>query len=188
MWVVPLDNHLPRKTPQGHLVTTMAFVLRVGAGDGKHQAVNTYEALKPRLFDSSGHEYQADYSRNATVPPTDADIIGLFNNQTRERCYIILLEGRQLKVCDGTGGSYIFDVVKNGKVRLEIGFLSGERNPPDARLRKFEQRWGGDDESYFFRGPAKCGSFVIDIQSIEKKKKPNRDVPPVTGVPGLESN
>jgi len=186
LWVVPLEKKIPFSTPKGQMVNSLAFVLRV-RGNGPYEAVNLYGAIKFRLYDSKGRAYITNYERIVSLPPTITDILPLKRDETSQRCYSAWMRGDSLVVQDGTGGVYQFLGVKIGKARLEVIFDStGVRN---KAILDFERVYDGGREGGFYKGPMKCGSFVIDIRSIPKVEpqddlgKPRQD--PNQSIPGL---
>jgi len=164
MWVVPLENRIPSKTPDGHQVTSLGFVVRF-RGAGEYKAINFFDNVTIQVFTSSGRALP-DLMHGSLGLPAVKDVRPLAGNAIAQRAYEILLEDHTLTFFDLDGNVHHFRGVVKGRYRVAVTFA----DPLKDRWKietEFEERWGLD-EGFFYRGPA-TRSFEIEIGDIGKK-------------------
>jgi len=177
MWVVPLEHKIPSRTPDGHEITSLGFVVRIrGAGD--YKMINFLSVVRIKIVNSSGKPLLEHIEGNVRLP-IHSDVSPLATNELAERVYTIRyltaaemrqlfnsseFRGDALVFSDGDGNAQYFEDVTMGKFKVEVLF-SDPIYPSYSPRGKFEHDYGQDD---FFRGPVKM-SFEIEVGDIEKQ-------------------
>jgi hypothetical protein len=165
MWVVPLEHRIPSKTPDGHQVTSLGFVVRFrGAGD--YKAVDFFNSISIRILASSGKALEDDYSGNLSLP-TYKDVRPLKPNEIAQKAYVLLLREHTLVFIDLDGIVHHFQAVTNGKYRVVVTYDDTLENRME-NVPEFEDHYDVGDQTFFFRGPV-TKSFQIVVGVIGGK-------------------
>lgn len=169
MWVVPLEHKIPTRTPNGHIIRSLTFVLRIRGGEdgNSFKVINLYSTITFKLFDAANRPIEDNWTRDTTLDPAITDLIILQANRTANRCYSVYLMGDALIIPDQIGGRHEFKNIHGGKLRLEITFDDTVMTSEAAKRFEFHHDTGA--ANMFFRGPKQCGAIEIEIEDNEVK-------------------